>query len=260
LAHTRYIGITGLKKAGKTTTIESLVPELVKRNYRVGTVKVAFKEVSIDVNNEHYDVIRHRKSGPLKTLFKSSIETVFFENERASLRSALQQLSPGLDLVLIEAFPKSLIGIPQIALLKEQGQEESVTTDYTVALSSIPEFSVKSKDEKFIPFEQLAEVVITKALPLTPNLNCKYCGFNTCLAFYKEVIAGRKELATCEIFSQEASQFELKVNDKVVPCKLFVQDVITGVVTAILKTLKVEDKHPKTVELKFTLKQGEDDE
>ncbi|MCF2142917.1 MAG: molybdopterin-guanine dinucleotide biosynthesis protein B [Candidatus Heimdallarchaeota archaeon] len=256
---TRFIGITGVKKAGKTTTIEALVPKLREKNYRVGTVKVAFKEVSVDVNNEHYDVIRHRKSGPDKTLFKSSIETVYFENEPRTLRRALKQFGQGLDLVLIEAFPKDLIGFPQIALLKEQGQEESVTTDYTVAISSIPEFSIKSKDRRYVPFDELAEVVIKKALPLTPNLNCHHCGYSNCYAFYKEVTAGRREITDCDLYGQEGAFFELTVNGEPVQCKLFVQDVITGVVTAILKTLKIEEKRLKNVELKFSLKQERED-
>ena len=70
---TKYIGITGPKKSGKTTTIEHIIPKLIEKGYKVGTVKIAFREVSIDVNKEHYDVIRLRQNKPHKTLFKSKI-------------------------------------------------------------------------------------------------------------------------------------------------------------------------------------------
>ncbi len=68
---TKYLGITGPKKSGKTTTIETIVPKLIEKGYKVGTVKIAFKAVSIDVNKEHYDVVRLRENKPHKTLFKS---------------------------------------------------------------------------------------------------------------------------------------------------------------------------------------------
>ncbi|MCK5183534.1 MAG: molybdopterin-guanine dinucleotide biosynthesis protein MobB, partial [Candidatus Heimdallarchaeota archaeon] len=107
---TRFIGITGPKKTGKTTTIEALVPILQKENLRIGTVKVAFRDVSIDVNQEHYDVVRHRQSSPKLTLFKSGIETVIFRNEKHSLREALKIISKDLDIVLLEGFKEDLEG------------------------------------------------------------------------------------------------------------------------------------------------------
>ena len=76
----KYMAITGMKKAGKTTTIEFLV-EKMRSKYKIGTVKIAFKDVSIDVEQEHYDIVRMRKKKPTKTLFKSKSETAIFFNE-----------------------------------------------------------------------------------------------------------------------------------------------------------------------------------
>ena len=249
---TRFIGITGPKKSGKTTTIEALVPILQKENLRIGTVKVAFRDVSIDVNQEHYDVIRHRQSSPKLTLFKSGIETVIFRNEKHSLREALKIISKDLDIVLLEGFKEDLEGIPQITMLNKAGQEKEFVDDYTVALSSIPEFSIKSKHGLFIQYDKLADLVKEKALPLFPELDCEHCGYSTCQEFMIEVIRGKRSLKDCEVLGFEDSFVILKANDKIVPCKPFIQDLIKNVVSGILVSLKVEEEELSSVELQIS--------
>jgi len=249
---TRFIGITGPKKSGKTTTIEALVPILQKKNLRIGTVKVAFRDVSIDVNQEHYDVIRHRQCSPKLTLFKSGIETVIFRNEKYSLREALKIISKDLDIILIEGFKEDLVGIPHISLLKEVGQDEEFIDDFTVAISSIPEFSVKSKHELFVDYNKLADTVIHNALPLFPELDCEHCGYRTCQELMIEVIRGKKKVEDCEILGLEDSVVILKANDNVVPCKSFIQDLIKNVVSGILTSLKVEERDLSSVEIQIS--------
>ncbi|MFW9924976.1 MAG: molybdopterin-guanine dinucleotide biosynthesis protein B, partial [Candidatus Thorarchaeota archaeon] len=152
---TRFIAITGVKKAGKTTTIEYLIPKIIAKGYKVGVAKIAYKPVSIDVNQEHYDVIRLRKAKPTKTLFKSKIETTIFFEDELTLRQALSEFGKGLDIVLLEGFPDDFIGFPQIAILKDNTEINDVKNEFTVALSSIPEFSLKITDPLFIEFSTL---------------------------------------------------------------------------------------------------------
>ncbi|NHJ32375.1 MAG: molybdopterin-guanine dinucleotide biosynthesis protein B [Asgard group archaeon] len=258
----RFIGITGPKKSGKTTTIEALVPILQKKNLRVGTVKIAFRDVSIDIKQEHYDVIRHRSSSPKITLFKSGIDTVIFRNEKHSLREALKIISKDLDIVLLEGFKENLVGIPQVTLLKKVGQEKEFTSDYTVAISSIPEFSVESKHELFVHYEKLAEIITKKALPLFPELDCGHCGYKTCQELLIEVIRGNKNMEDCEVLGLENSNVVLKVNDNIVPSKLFVQDLVKNVVSGIVTSLKVDEKDISTVEIliSYEAKKANNDE
>lgn len=249
----KFIGITGLKKSGKTTTIEYLVPILKEKHLKVGTVKIAYKNVTIDVNKEHYDIERHRKVLPEKSLFKSKIETVYYSNKEQSLREALKEFSKNLDLILIEGFTEDLVGIPQIALLKEANQEKDIVNEYTVAISSIPEFSVKSTDKKFVPYSELVDTVLKSALPMFPELNCAHCGFNDCNLFIREIIAGNKTVNDCEILGQENAKVVIKINDNFLPCNNFVQDVFEKVISGLLSTLKVEDKNlnKANIEIKF---------
>jgi molybdopterin-guanine dinucleotide biosynthesis protein B len=255
---TKLLGISGPKKSGKTTTIEYLVPKLKEMNLRVGTVKVAYRDVSIDVNEEHYDIIRHRKVNPEKTLFKSTIDTTFFINKEQSLREALKTFSHGLDIILIEGFKENLEGIPQLVLLNKENQEKKFCDGFTAIISSIPEFSIKSKDEKYIIFEELTKQILNVALPLFPEINCKHCGFSTCNELVQAIIRGQKSISDCEVFQDEISNVVLKIDDKIVPCKPFVQEVFKNVMSGILMSLKIEDQDYSQVDISFQYKKTSD--
>ena len=254
---TKFIAITGPKKSGKTTTIENLVPLLVKKNFKVGTVKVAFKEVSIDVNQEHYDVVRIRKGKPTKTMFKSKIETAIFYNEKKSLRDALKDFGKGLDFVLMEGFPEDFDGFPQIALLKESNKEKEIINEFTVAITSIPEFSIISENRLYCNFEKLLDFVEKKALPLIPNLNCGHCGFNDCITFVKEIIKGNKKAEDCIIVQSENAHLTMNINEKTIPCNPFVQEILKNTILGIVKSLKIEEKDVSEIDIKILLSNQE---
>ena len=254
---TKFLGISGPKKAGKTTTIEALTPKLLASGLKVGTVKIAFKDVTIDVNQEHYDVVRLRKAHPTKTLFKSRIDTTVFYNEELSLREALLEFGRGLDIVLIEGFKEDLIGIPQIVLLKEEGQEADFVDGFTVAVSSIPEFSIRSNHENFVVFEKLAELVEESALPVFPSLDCKHCGFDTCNQLIQEIVAGRKQVNDCYVLELEGAELLLKVNNKNIPCNPFVRTLFRNTILALVKSIRLEEKDPREIDLKLLIRKEE---
>ena len=64
------IGVTGLSGSGKTTLLVRLVPELVRRGYRVSTMKHAHHDFDIDQTGK--DSFRHRKAGATEVLIASA--------------------------------------------------------------------------------------------------------------------------------------------------------------------------------------------
>ena len=71
--------IENLKQEPEDDSIDS--PENIKQvvsDYDTSAMalKEAFRDVSIDIEQEHYDVVRLRQNKPHKTLFKSKIEVV----------------------------------------------------------------------------------------------------------------------------------------------------------------------------------------
>ena len=73
------ISIVGYADSGKTTLIEKLVPELKKRGYRVGTIKHAVHEPSLDTQGK--DSWRHFNAGA-DTVVVSSLEKIALIKKR----------------------------------------------------------------------------------------------------------------------------------------------------------------------------------
>ncbi|NHJ41377.1 MAG: hypothetical protein FK731_15205 [Asgard group archaeon] len=255
---TKLIGISGPKKSGKTTTIEFLVSKLTDLGFRVGTVKIAYRDVKLDIKKEHYDVERQRNAKPMKTMFKSKSETAVFLNEEHSLRSALLKFSEGLDFILVEGFKENLIGYPQLVLLNEKNQENDYTDEFTSIISSIPEFSIYSNHSKFIPFNKLVDAVFEKSLPIFPELNCGHCGYKTCNELIKEIIQGNKKIQDCYVIENENKDVILEINNEHVACNPFVQTIIKNIMMGFLSSLKIEVESIKEANIKISFNKTED--
>ncbi len=107
MTNQNIIGITGWKNSGKTTLTEKLVAELVRRGFRVATVKHAHHE--FDIDHEGRDSYRHRKAGASEVAIVSSRRwAIIHELEGESeppLQGVLARLSP-CDLVIVEGYKR----------------------------------------------------------------------------------------------------------------------------------------------------------
>ena len=72
------VSIVGKSSAGKTTLLEKLIPELVKRGYRVATVKHDVHGFEID--HEGKDSWRHKKAGAHTTVISSPLQVALVED------------------------------------------------------------------------------------------------------------------------------------------------------------------------------------
>jgi molybdopterin-guanine dinucleotide biosynthesis protein B len=100
----RVFGVTGWKNAGKTTLVERLVAEFVRRGWTVNTVKHAHHEADIDQPGR--DSYRHRIAGAREVaLVGGHRYAIMREQEEATLSEILARLAPA-DLVLIEGFKR----------------------------------------------------------------------------------------------------------------------------------------------------------
>lgn len=116
------IGITGWKNSGKTTLTEKLVAELVRRGFRIATVKHAHHE--FDIDHEGRDSYRHRKAGASEVAIVSSRRwALIHELEGESeppLQEVLARLSP-CDLVIVEGYKRE--GHKKIEVRRKDAKE-----------------------------------------------------------------------------------------------------------------------------------------
>lgn len=100
----RIFGVTGWKNSGKTTLVERLVTEFVRRGWTVNTVKHAHHDVDID--HPGTDSARHRAAGATEVALVGGLRyAIMREQGEPALSQVLARLSPA-DLVLIEGYKR----------------------------------------------------------------------------------------------------------------------------------------------------------
>lgn len=103
----RVFGITGWKNSGKTTLTERLVTELVRRGWRVSTIKHAHHD--FDIDKPGADSFRHREAGATEVAIVSGRRWALMHELRnetePTLDEVLERIAP-CDLVLVEGYKR----------------------------------------------------------------------------------------------------------------------------------------------------------
>lgn len=104
MSEQRIFGVTGWKNAGKTTLVERLVAEFVRRGLTVNTIKHGHHD--LDVDQPGRDSWRHRAAGATEVAVVGGHRyAIMREQEEATMAEVLARLAPA-DLVLIEGFKR----------------------------------------------------------------------------------------------------------------------------------------------------------
>ncbi len=132
MSRQQIFGITGWKNAGKTTLVERLVAEFVRRGWRVSTIKHAHHDV--DVDQPGRDSFRHRVAGASEVaLVGGRRYAIMREQSEPSLAEVLARLSP-VDLVLIEGFKRE--AHPKIEVRAHGGEPMAASDPAIVAIAA----------------------------------------------------------------------------------------------------------------------------
>ena len=107
--------------AGKTTIIESVLNRLNRKGYRVGVIKHAGHDASID--KEGSDSWRFTQAGSVVTVLASMKQlAVLRAVDEPSLENALHEASSGTDIVLVEGFKE--MKVPKIEVFRSKVTRE----------------------------------------------------------------------------------------------------------------------------------------
>ena len=128
----RVFGVTGWKNAGKTTLVERLVAEFVRRGWRVSTVKHAHHDVDIDQPGR--DSFRHRVAGASEVALVGGLRyAIMREQAEPSLAEVLARLAPA-DLILIEGYKRE--AHPKIEVRAGEAQSLAAADPNVVAIAA----------------------------------------------------------------------------------------------------------------------------
>jgi molybdopterin-guanine dinucleotide biosynthesis protein B len=106
MAHPPIVSIVGKSNAGKTTLIEKLLPCLVKRGLKVGSIKHDVHGFEMDRPGK--DSYRHKHAGAVATIISSpkQIGLVLDVDHDHTIQEVAERFYAGLDLVVTEGYKR----------------------------------------------------------------------------------------------------------------------------------------------------------
>lgn len=195
--------VVGRSGTGKTTLIERLIPVLVGRGYRVGTLKHDVHGFEMD--KEGKDTWRHKKAGASLTLISSPTKIGMVADVEKEMEPAelVKRFMDKVDLVIAEGYKKS--PLPKIEVHRKETGDEllCLPQENLIALvsdtRSLPDVPAVKWDE----MEKLASIIEERVIKPYPVLN-----------------------------------IDLEVNGKTIPLKPFVADMLSGMLFGSIASLK----------------------
>lgn len=132
------IGLAGFSGSGKTTVLTTLIPELTRRNIRVGVIKHAHHEFDIDYPGK--DSYKIRKAGAQQTVVGSQHRRALIVETMGGPEPVLSDFLGALntkilDVILVEGFRH--LDFPKIEISRELGSSLlAESDDFIIALIS----------------------------------------------------------------------------------------------------------------------------
>jgi len=159
----KIIGIIGMKDVGKTYYASLIINLLVKKGYKVGSIKHAHHD--FDIDKPGTDSFKHREAGSSQTIISSSKRWAKINENKNKKEKKLEELIKefeDIDIVVVEGFKKE--SHPKIQILGKDVINRNKEIKNVIAIVSnevqdttIPVF--KKKDT-----ESLIEFIIKKLL------------------------------------------------------------------------------------------------
>lgn len=112
------VSIVGKSNSGKTTLIEKMISELVRRGYRVATIK--HNRHGFEIDHEGKDSWRHKRAGARTTVIASPLRVAVVEDidRDLDIGELVDRYIRNADIVLSEGFKKN--PFPKIEVNRSQ--------------------------------------------------------------------------------------------------------------------------------------------
>ena len=234
----RFVSVVGYKNSGKTRVVEGLVRELRRRGLRVGTVK-HIPSHRPDIPGK--DTWRHMEAGA---------ECVVATGPWGTAVWASNPVEPwdiwllwGLDFVVVEGF-KKLENMARIVVARSVREARELSNGLEIAYVTEAEDGLEAPVVRPGEWVRLADIVLEKAFPALPGLNCGMCGFQSCRKLAEAIISGKAQPDSCRVVGGDV---HLEVGGCRVPMNPFVRDLLGSLVRTFVSKLKGVKRGPIVV-------------
>jgi molybdopterin-guanine dinucleotide biosynthesis protein B len=207
------VSVVGKSDSGKTTFIEKLLPELVRRGYRIATIKHDVH--GFEVDREGKDSWRHKQAGAHTTVISSPQKVAIIRDVDRDLTLAelRDKFIRDVDLIISEGYKKDVH--PKIEIFRREKHRELLCTkeDNLSAIVSDKEFDV--------------------------GVPC----------FFLDDINGVADFIEKKFFKSKTKEgITLKVNGRTISLKPFIRKFLSGSIKGMIGSLKGCEK-PKEIEI-----------
>jgi molybdopterin-guanine dinucleotide biosynthesis protein B len=212
------LGVYGYQDAGKTVLVEDLVRALVKKGYRVSSIKHTPHDKTVDCEGK--DTWRHWKAGSDPVVFSSSSETSIIKHSgtRADEIAALVMREYRPDVLLIEGFKEG--AFPKVAVGRVRSRKGTVLKNPGLDL--------------LVEYVE-TEVEVERTVAQLPGLDCGKCGMD-CDGLARAIVAGKMRLNKCRELPDVS--VEIYSGGRRVAAGRFVSNLVDGTIRGMLGTLK----------------------
>ncbi|AJH00203.1 molybdopterin-guanine dinucleotide biosynthesis protein MobB [Clostridium beijerinckii] len=147
------LAVSGVKNSGKTTLIESIIPKVSSKGYKVAVIKHDGHDFECDV--EGTDSYRHRQSGAYGTCIFSKNKFMIVKEKIDTFEEELMNYFQDADLIILEGFKYS--DYPKLEIVRKGNSSESVCKKETL-LALVTDVDIKERDIKIIDINDIDSI------------------------------------------------------------------------------------------------------
>jgi molybdopterin-guanine dinucleotide biosynthesis protein B len=151
------LAFIGKPNCGKTTLIEKLIPALVDRGIRVGTIKHHHGDIQMDIPGK--DTWRHKQAGAQAVLLSSPTGIGFVQDvaEDTPVEILAGRYFQNIDLILVEGYKWSTL--PKIEIFRSSIYDEPIQDPGENLIATVSDVKIRSNLPWFKP-ENIDELVL----------------------------------------------------------------------------------------------------
>jgi molybdopterin-guanine dinucleotide biosynthesis protein B len=211
------LSICGYQDSGKTTMVEQLVRALVRKGYKVSSVKHAPCRKGIDSKGK--DTWRHWQAGSDPVVFSSDIETSVIKHSKTPIDEIVRMVMADYhpDVIIIEGLKHG--PFKKVAIGDLKPTEGTVLTNPSL--------------KKLVDYVQ-TEVAVERVLARLPGLDCGKCGHD-CEGLARAIVARKHRIEDCvELAYVDVAIF---IGENKIPTGKFASKVVNDTVRGLLSSL-----------------------
>ncbi len=238
----KAFSVIGTTKSGKTTTIENLIKELIRRGFSVGSIKeIHYEKFAIDT--EGTNTFRHTAAGAEVVTARGYNETDILFPVQLPVDEILRFYSQ--DYVVMEGVGD--YNVPVILCTHDLKElEEHKAKEYFRRVFAISGVYANSGNGDFegIPvinakknITLLVDIIAKKVFDILPDFDpecCSECGYN-CRELTARILRGVSRRADCSL--SEAG-LTISIDEKPIGMVPFVQNIVKDTIKAMVSNLK----------------------